>query len=213
MESHMHRCLFTGLLLFLLTGAAQVQYDSNMQPNSAPNSQPNSQPSVRLVGQSFSDLYAAQKMLLSSFCRLDFEGARLQAGGWERFRPYTSLHANPEFTSILIVTRFDIETPEQPTEELNVHFQAVGSYQLGEGYTADKSSQSAEFRVQEQNGSLMVTAVSPESPHVSLRAALVWMKQLLDDPKTDDAERVHLRDAVNQLNALLAPPPSTPDGQ
>jgi hypothetical protein len=44
-------------------------------------------------------------------------------------------------------------------------------------------------------------------------AALVWMKRLLDDPKTDDVERAHLRDAVNQLNALLAPPPSTPDGQ
>jgi hypothetical protein len=53
------------------------------------------------------------------------------------------LRANPEFTRILIVTRFDIETPEQPTEELNVHFQAVGSYQLGMGYTAGSSSEQA----------------------------------------------------------------------
>jgi hypothetical protein len=111
------------------------------------------------------------------------------------------------------VTRFDIETPEQPPEELNVHFRGVGSYRLGEGYTADKSSQLAEFRMQEQNGELMVTGLSPQSPHVSPRAALVWMKRLLDDPKTDDVERAHLRDAVNQLNALLAPPPSRPDGQ
>lgn len=198
----MHRCLFTCLLLFMLTGAAQAQYVP-----------PNSQPSVRLGGHSFSDLYAAQKMLLSSYCRLDFEGARLQAGGWERFRPYTSLHANPEFTRILIVTRFDIETPEQPTEELDVHFQAVGSYQLGEGFSVDKSGRSAEFRVQEQNGALMVTAVSPESPHVSPRAALAWVKRLLDDPKTDDLEREHLRDAVNQLNKLLSPAPSAPSGQ
>lgn len=205
----MHRCLFTCLLVFLLTGAAQTQYDSNLQPDS----QPNSQPSVRLGGQSFSDLYAAQRILLSSFCRLDFEGARLQAGGWDRFRPYTSLRDNPEFTRILIVTRFDIETPDQPSEELSVHFQSLGSYQLGEGYTADKSSQSAEFRMQEQNGALMITAVSPESPHVSPRAALAWMKRLLDDPKTDDLERQHLRDAVNQLNTLLTPVPAAPGGQ
>jgi hypothetical protein len=102
----------------------------------------------------------------------------------------------------------------EPSEELNVHFQAVGSYQLGEGYTADKSSHSAEFRVQEQNGALVVTAISPESPHVSPRAALAWMKRLLDDPKTDDLEREHLRDAVNQLNKLPSPiAPSAPNSQ
>ena len=199
----MHRYLFTCLLVLLLTGAAWSQYDSNLQPDSLPNSQP----SVRLGGQSFSDLYAAQRMLLSNFCRLDFEGARLQAGGWDRFRPYTSLRDNPDFSRVVIVTRFDIETPDQPSEELPVHFQTVGFYQLGEGYTADNSGQSAEFRVQEQNGALMVTAVSPESPHVSPRAALAWMKRLLNDPKTDDLEREHLRDAVSQLNALLTPAP------
>ena len=41
---------------------------------------------------------------------------------------------------------------------------------------------------------------------MSLRAALAWMKRLLDDPKTSDVEREHLRDAVNQLNKLLAAP-------
>jgi hypothetical protein len=157
-------------------------------------------------------LYAAQRLLLSSFCRLDFEGARLQAEGWERFRPYTSLRANPEFTRILIVTRFDVETPEQPSEELNVHYQTVGSYLLDEGYTAGSSSEQAEFRVQEQNGVLLVTAVSPESPHVSPRAALAWMKLRLDDPKTSDLERAHLLDAVNQLNNLLPAPHPAPGG-
>ena len=67
--------------------------------------------------------------------------------------------------------------------------------------------------MQEQNGALMITAVSPESPHVSPRAALAWMKRLLDDPKTDDLERQHLRDAVNQLNTLLTPVPAAPGGQ
>lgn len=138
--------------------------------------------------------------------RLDFEGACLQPGGWERFRPYTSLRANPEFTLVLIVTRFDIELPSQPSEELNVHYQTVGSYQLGEGYTASSSGDEAVFRVQEQNDVLLVTAVTPESPHVSPRAALAWMKRLLDDPKISDLERVHLLDAVNQLNKLLAAP-------
>ena len=196
----MHRRLSCWLSVCLLSAVAVAQYGSS------------SQSGVKLGGQSFSDLYAAQKVLLSNFCRLDFEGARLHPGGWERFRPYTSLRANPEFSRILIVTRFDIETPEQPSEELNVHYQTVGSYQLGEGYTAGSSSEQAEFQVQEQNGDLLVTAVSPESPHVSPRAALAWMKLLLEDPKSSDLERAHLLDAVNQLNKLLPAPRPAPGG-
>jgi hypothetical protein len=196
----MHRCLSFWLSVCLLSSISVAQYGSN------------SQSAVKLGGRSFSDLYAAQRQLLSNFCRLDFEGSRLQAGGWERFRPYTSVRANPEFTRVMIVTRFDIETPEQPTEELNVHYQTVGSYQLDEGYTAGSSSEQAEFRVQEQNGALLVTAVNPESPHVSPRAALAWMKLRLDDPKISDLERAHLLDAVNQLNKLLAAPHSAPGG-
>jgi hypothetical protein len=78
------------------------------------------------------------------------------------------------------------------------------------------------FACRERSGKLLILRLTPRgvrrlrletSPHASPRAAPVWMKRLLDDPKTDDVERAHLRDAVNQLNALLAPPPSTPDGQ
>jgi hypothetical protein len=113
---------------------------------------------------------------------------------------------------VTIVTRFELETPEQPSEKLNVHYQAVGFYQLDEGYTAGSSSEQAEFRVQEQNGVLLVTAVSPESPHVSPRAALAWMKLLLDDPKSSDLERAHLLDGVDQLNKLLPAPHPAPGG-
>ena len=59
-----------------------------------------------------------RKYLLSNYCRLDFEGARLEQAGWNRFKAYTSLHANPEFTRIVIVTRFNVESPAQPVEEL-----------------------------------------------------------------------------------------------
>jgi hypothetical protein len=197
-ESHMHRCLFAWLLLSLLAAPAAAQ--------SGTVSQLGSEPGVRLGGRSFSDLYAAQRVLLSNFCRLDFEGARLEPGGWERFQPYTSLRANPDFTRVLVVTRYDIEAPAQPAEELFVHYQTAGSYRLGEGYTAGPVSEQAKFQVQEQNGQLLVTAITPESPHVSPRAALAWIKLLLADPKTSPLERAHLLGAVQQLNALLPAP-------
>jgi len=190
------------LFWFVLTSAALAQL------NSAP------QPGVSLRGHSFGELFAAQKVLLSNYCRLDFEGARLDAAGWNRFKPYTSLRANPEFHRIVIVTRFNIEDPGQPTEELSVNYQTLGFYQEDEGYTALSSSDQVTFRIQEQKGGLLVTEVRPESPHVSPRAAATWMNLRLADPQTSDPERIHLRDALQQLNKFLPParPAAPPQG-
>jgi hypothetical protein len=190
----MHRRLLSLLFLFVLTAAAWAQYG------------PSAQPGVKLHGRSFEELYTAQKVLLSNYCRLDFEGARLQPAGWNRFKPFTSLRANPEFTRVIVVTRFSIEAPEQPTESLNTTYQTVGYYEEGAGYTAHSSSDEVTFRMQVQNGDLLVTAVSPETPHVSPRAAIAWMNMRLSDPKTSELERAQLKDAVNQLNKLLPQP-------
>jgi hypothetical protein len=197
----MHRRLLSLLFVFLLTTAALAQYGSATQPG------------VKLRSRSFADLYAAQKVLLSNYCRLDFAGARLQPSGWNRFKPFTSQHANPEFTRVIIVTRFDIETPEQPAELLSTNYHMVGFYQEGEGYTASSSTDQVTFRMQEQNGNLLVTEVSSEMPHVSPHAALAWMKLRLSDPKISDLERAQLTEAVNQLNKLFPqprPPATTP---
>ncbi len=168
----MRRHLLALLFCTALTSAALAQFSSAPQPG------------VKLQSHSLSELYAAQKILLSNYCRLDFEGARLQAAGWNRFKPYTSLRANPEFNRIVIVTRFNIETPEQPVEELSASYQTAGSYQEDEGYTAQPGSDQVTFRVQEQNGDLLVTQIRPESPHVSPRAAIAWITLRLADRKT-----------------------------
>jgi hypothetical protein len=192
----MNRRLFPLLFLMVWTAAALAQFGSAAS----------SQPGVKLRGRSFAELYAAQKVLLSNFCRLDFEGARLEPAGWNRLKPYTSLRNNPEFTRVIVVTRFNIETPEQPSEELSASYQTVGYYQEGEGYTPASSNDQVIFRVQEQNDNLLVTEFHPEAPHVSPRAALAWMALRLADPKTSELERTLLNDAVRQLNRSLPQP-------
>ena len=196
----MNRRLFPLLFLMVFTAAALAQFGSSTS----------SPPGVKLRGRSFAELYAAQKVLLSNYCRLDFEGSRLEPAGWNRFKPYTSLRNNPEFTRVVVVTRFNIESPEQPSEELSASYQAIGYYQEGEGYTPASSKDQVTFRLQEQNDTLLVTEIHPETPHVSPRAALVWMNLRLADPKTSERERALLNDAVRQLNkALPQPRPTT----
>lgn len=190
----MYRRLLSLLLLFVLHTAALAQYGTG------------SQPGVKLRSRSFADLYAAQKVLLSNYCRLDFDGARLQAAGWDRFKPFTSQHANPDFTRVIVVTRYDIESLDRPDELRSASYQMVGYYQEGEGYTASSSNDRVTFRVQEQNGNLVVTEVSSEMPHVSPHAAVTWMNQRLSDPKTNELARAQLTEAVNRLNKFLPQP-------
>jgi len=192
----MHHRLLSLLFLVALTSAVFAQFAS------APQS------GVKLRGRSIAEFESEQKTLLSNYCRLDFDGARLDPSGWSRFRPYTSLRANPEFTRIVVVTRFNIEIPQQPGEELAATYRTVGFYHRGESYRDAVQSDRVQFRVQEQNGILLVTGFTPDEPHVSPRAAVTWMNHLLDNPKTPDWERVNLKDAVERLNKFLPQPRS-----
>jgi hypothetical protein len=119
------------------------------------------------------------------------------------------MRVNPDFNRIVIVTMFNIEIPEQPREQVSVSYQEAGFYQFGEGYTADSTTDRVEFRVQEQGGNLLVTDITPTTPHVSARGAITWMNARIADPTTNEPERVHFKDAVEQLKKLIQPRPAT----
>ena len=186
----MQRRLLSVLLLFVLTAGAMAQDVSGM----------------KIHGRNVGDFLAAQRTLLSNFCRLDFEGARLQPAGWNRFKPFTSLRMNPEFEHVVIVVRFDIESTEQPSETVRVNYKTVGYYDSNDGYTAISGNDKVVFRIQEQNRSLMVTEIAPTAPHVSPRAALDWMNKRMSDSTTTDLERAHLKEAIGEVSKLVPQP-------
>ena len=155
-----------------------------------------------------------KRILLSSYCRLDYEGARLSQDGWKRFKPYTSIPANPDYRRFVIVTRFTVETPGQFAELAYVNYQEVGYYDELGGYVAYATSERIEFQIEEDKNGLLVAKVSPEMPHVSPRAAITWMNLRLTDPKTSGVEQAHLKDAIEKLNKFLPQPsPAVPQGE
>jgi len=194
----MRRRLLSLLFLFVLASAALGQAGSGM-------------PQIPISGSNDIDMATKKRVLISNYCRLDFEGMRLRPDGWERFRPYVSMRSNPEYIRVVIVSRFNVDTPEETTEVLYVNYREVGYYDELDGFVAFATSERVEFHVQEQRDEVIVTEVSPGMPHVSPRAAITWMNLRLADPKTSDLERTHLKDAVQQLNKILQPP--TPAAQ
>jgi hypothetical protein len=188
----MFRRLICLLFLFLLTTAAIAQTGGGL-------------PGVPLGTTSEIDMATKKRVLLSNYCRLDFEGARLRPDGWSRFKPYATMRSNPEYSRIVVVTRFNVEPPETATLSY-VGFQQVGYYDEIEGYVASAASERVEFHMEEHRDEVLVTAVSPGMPHVSPRAAIAWMNQRLADPKTSDVERNHLKGAVDKLSKFLPQP-------
>jgi hypothetical protein len=166
---------------------------------------------IPIVGSNDIDMATKKRVLISNYCRLDFEGMRLRPDGWNRLKPYVTMRVNPDYSHVVIVSRFDVETPEEKAEALYVNYREVGYYDELDGYAAFATSERVEFHVQEQRDEVIVTEVSPGMPHVSPRAAITWMNLRLADPKTSDVERAHLKDAVQQLNKILQPP--TPAAQ
>jgi hypothetical protein len=134
--------------------------------------------------RTFEQMSVEQRRLVSAYCRLDFQGARLSPEGWERIRNLSTFRENPDFISIFIVSRYQlIETPT-PTHELSVAYVVIGRYEEGAGYTPMPS----------------VRNVDPATPFVSRKAAIDWLKAKLASQK-EVAGRGQIEAAIQALEA------------
>lgn len=192
---------FCLILLLLIAAAAQGQIGL---------STPSSTPGVRLRSRNISDLGATAKVLLSNYCRLDYEGARLQPEGWARFKNYTSLRNNPEFHQVVIVSRYDVEWSAEAPYSADVAYRVTGIFDENEGYSPLPTVARVTFRTQELNGDLVVAEIKPDVPHVSAQAAVTWMKLRLQDPKLPESVRSHLKSSLDEVSKLAPQPKAAP---
>jgi hypothetical protein len=184
-------------LLFLLLTAAWLPAQIGVTPQNSGG--------MRLRNRSSADVLGAQRILLSNFCRLDFEGARLQPDAWARIKPYTSVRPAEEWPRIIIVTRWDTEAVENASDSLTVTYKISGVYDMTAGYSAISASERVRFVIRERDDNLIITSITPDAPHLSARAALGWMRQRLADATISDSEHAHLRAAIAQLESQTAP--------
>ncbi|MDR3764171.1 MAG: hypothetical protein P4M01_08770 [Acidobacteriota bacterium] len=165
-------------------------------------------PGVRIRGRNPAELAAGEKSLLAGYCHLDFEGARLDPTGWKRMQPYTSLRESPDFQQVLIVSRYDILPSEEHPGVVLVNYRVTGVFDLNEGYSPMNSTIPAQFRTQEEDGSLIISGMSSPLPRVSLQAAIKWMNSRVADKSTPEALRAHMVEALRKLGQKLPEPVS-----
>jgi len=148
--------------------------------------------------------------LVSKYCRVDYEGARLDGQGWAKVQPLVSWRSNPEYAEINVISRYEVET--DPTADhgkytVIVHYHLLGSYSLTTGYAreAPGALQTVEYTVTDTNGDLKITDSGNSLPHPSRATMLKWLNDKLSATQDEPAKKRY-QDALQQLQAQPASP-------
>ena len=148
--------------------------------------------------------------IVSKYCRLDYEGDRLDPQVWAKFEPLVWWKAAPDYSKVNVVARFTVDA--EPTSKngkytVTVHYRLLGTYDLATGYVRepDGSTQDVDFTVTSENTEWRIADAENTLPHPSRAAMLKWLNTKLNTT-TDEAAKAHYQDALTKLQAQSASP-------
>jgi hypothetical protein len=143
--------------------------------------------------------------LAAQYCRLDYDGARLNPTEWPKLQPVVAWRNNPDFPIVNVISRFSLDeqpVPEHGRYSINVHYRLLGRFAVGEGFSKETagSIEDVTITVSQLNGEWRVTDVEPNYPHPSRAAMLKWLNDNL--AKTADATAKSIyQHAISDLQA------------
>ena len=150
------------------------------------------------------------RALVSNYCRLDYEGARLDSKMWPKFQPLVWWAEAPKYTQIDVVARYVVDT--EPVSRNNkyivsVHYRLLGTYDLVNGYVPEPpgSMQNVDFLVSMENTAWRIGDAENTFPHPSRAAMLKWLNDQLATTQ-DAAVKERLQSALTQVQAQSASP-------
>ncbi len=153
---------------------------------------------------------AQVRALVSAYCRLDYEGGRIDPDMWAKFKPLVWWPETPKYSQIDVIARYVVDT--EPVSRNNkyivtVHYRLLGTYDLANGYVPEPpgSMQNVDFLVSSENTEWRIGDAENTFPHPSRAAMLKWLSgqlALAQDPAVKD----RLQNALTQVQAQPASP-------
>jgi len=148
--------------------------------------------------------------LVSKYCRLDYEGARLDAQAWPKFQPLVWWTSAPNYTQIDVVARYTVDMPSEAKNgkyEVTVHYRLLGTYDLTNGYVREPEGaiQNVDFLVTSENTEWRIGDAENTFPHPSRAAMLKWLNGKINTTQ-DVAAKARYQDALKQLQSQSASP-------
>ncbi len=148
--------------------------------------------------------------LVSKYCRLDYDAARIDGKGWAKIEPLVTWHANPEYSEINVIARYTVDAApasDNSKYSVTVHYRLLGTYNLSMGYVpeAPNAIQDVEFTVTDTNGNLRISDIENTLPHPSRAAMLKWLNDKVGETQGEHAKTLY-EEALRQLQAQPASP-------
>ncbi len=153
---------------------------------------------------------AQMRELVSKYCRLDYEGARLDPQSWAKFQPLVWWKSNPDYTQIDVIARYSVDVPPEAKDnkyEVPVHYRLLGTYDLVNGYVREPegTNQQVDFLVSSENTEWRIADAENTYPHPSRAAMLKWLNEQINTTQ-DKAAKARLQNALEQLQSQSASP-------
>jgi hypothetical protein len=153
---------------------------------------------------------AQVRELVLRYCRLDYEGSRLDPKLWPKFEPLVWWKEAPKYSQIDVVARYAVD-PDPVVSGgkviASVHYRLLGTYDLANGYVPEPpgSMQNVAFIVSPENTEFRIADAENTFPHPSRAAMLKWLNGQLGSEQ-DPAVKERLQRAVTLLSAQPASP-------
>jgi hypothetical protein len=139
--------------------------------------------------------------IVSSYCRMDYEGFRLLKDSWPRMKALTTWKDNPEWQGFTVVSQYELSAANVGLRAttVSVQYAVLGRFESGLGYTAEPGSEEVSFRLKDVDSSWKIEDLGPTiNPHVSKPRAIAWLKTALAAEK-DAASKIALEKALKSL--------------
>lgn len=153
---------------------------------------------------------AQMRELVSRYCRLDYEGGRLDPTAWPKFQPLVWWTSAQEYSKINVVARYSVD-PE-PVEDhgkfsVTVHYRLLGTFDPALGYVREPegTTQDTYFRVTSQNTQWRIADMDNLLPHPSRAAMIKWLTAQIATLQ-DETLKARYQNALEHIQQQSASP-------
>jgi hypothetical protein len=153
---------------------------------------------------------AQMRELVSRYCRLDYEGSRLDPTAWPKFQPLVWWTSAQEYSKINVVARYSVD-PE-PVEDhgkfsVTVHYRLLGTFDPALGYVREPegTTQDTYFRVTSQNTQWRIADMDNLLPHPSRAAMIKWLTAQIATLQ-DETLKARYQNALEYIQQQSASP-------
>jgi hypothetical protein len=163
------------------------------------------------MGRAEQDTKAEQiRELVSKYCRLDYEGARMGTQGWPKVQPLVWWKTNPDYSQMNVIARYTVETAPVLTRgkyTVTVHYRLLGRFENGIGYSPEpaNSNEDVEYIVTAVNDEWRIDDAEPNFPHPSRAAMLKWLNDQISATQDPSAKNIY-QTALQKLQAQSGSP-------